>query len=101
MTIFVFVGQFFFQSDVFKLQEVFSQHRKFPDISYLTDLRRTGGAKKIPKAVLKTRPKLQQTNHAYFCFRKIPYGLFPKPLNMSIFSVIGRCIEDYFFRQFN
>jgi hypothetical protein len=30
---------------------------KFPDISYLTDLRRIKGAKNIPKTVLKTRLK--------------------------------------------
>jgi hypothetical protein len=26
MTVFEFIGQFFFQNDVFKLQEVFSEH---------------------------------------------------------------------------
>jgi hypothetical protein len=66
---------------------------KFPDISYLTDLRRTRSAKKIPKTVLKTRQN--QRNHVYFDFRKIYCGLFSKPLNKGIFSVFGRFIEDY------
>jgi hypothetical protein len=55
MTIFEFVGQIFFQNDVFKLQEDFSEHGirewiwKFPVISYFTDFRQTRGAKKNQK----------------------------------------------------
>jgi hypothetical protein len=64
---FEFIGHFFFQSDVFKLQDVFSEHGirvllehglvSCPNISYLLDLRQTSDAKKIPKTVLKTRLK--------------------------------------------
>jgi hypothetical protein len=36
-----------------------------------------------------------QTNHVYFGFHKIAYGLFSKPLISGIFSVIGKFIEDY------
>jgi hypothetical protein len=55
------------QNDVFKLQEDFSEHGirvflenglgSFQKISYFIDFRQTGGAKKIPKTVLKTRLK--------------------------------------------
>jgi hypothetical protein len=50
MTVFEFIGQFFFQNDVFKLQGVFSELEirvfleKFPDIAYFTDFRPTRGA---------------------------------------------------------
>jgi hypothetical protein len=59
MTIFEFVGTVVVQNGVFKVQEVFSEHMgseyskrktwKFPDITYFKGLRRTRGAKKIPK----------------------------------------------------
>jgi hypothetical protein len=68
MTVFEFIGQFFVQIDVFKLQEVFSEHGirviiekrtdlKLPVTSYFTDLRPSRCAKKISKTVLKTRLK--------------------------------------------
>jgi hypothetical protein len=73
MTIFVFFGQSFFQDVVFKLQEVFSERgisvflenglESFPEISYLTALRRIKGAKKIPETILKTRFKTKQTTY--------------------------------------
>jgi hypothetical protein len=61
MTIFKLFEQFFFQNNVSKIQEDFSELGirvfvedgpwKFPGISYLTDLRQTRGAKKILKTV--------------------------------------------------
>jgi hypothetical protein len=73
MTIFEFVGQYFFQNGVFKLQEDFSEHgiRVFfenglgsiQEVSYFTDLRQARGAKKIPKPVLKTRLKIKETTY--------------------------------------
>jgi hypothetical protein len=71
MTIFEFIGHFFFQNDVLKLQEdlseikVFLEKRtwKFPDISYFTDLRQTRSAKKIPRTVLKTRLKPEEATY--------------------------------------
>jgi hypothetical protein len=61
------------QNDVLEIQEVFSELEirvfletwtwKFPDISYLTDLRRTRSVKKIPKTVLKTRLKIKQSKY--------------------------------------
>jgi hypothetical protein len=53
-------------------------------------LRQTRRVKKIPKTVLKTRLKTKD-----FGFRKIPCGVFAKPLNKGIFSDFGRFIEDY------
>jgi hypothetical protein len=60
---FGFIEQFYFQNDVFELQEVFSEHGirvflenerwKFSGISYFTDLRQTREAKKITKTVLR------------------------------------------------
>jgi hypothetical protein len=50
----LFIGQFYFQIDVFKLQRTW----RFPDISYFTDLRPTG---EIPNTVLKTRLKIKET----------------------------------------
>jgi hypothetical protein len=68
MTIFELIGQFYFQNDVFKLQEVFSELEirtdlEVSEISYFTDLRQTRGAKKIPKTVLKTRLKTKETTY--------------------------------------
>jgi hypothetical protein len=67
MAIFEFVGQFYFQNDVFKLQEDFLEHKirefhenglgNFQAFFYFTDSRQTRGAKTIPKTVLKTRLK--------------------------------------------
>jgi hypothetical protein len=67
MTVFEFIGHFFIQNDVFKLQEAFSEYEisvllehglvSCPEISYFLDLRQTSDAKKIPKTVLKTRLK--------------------------------------------
>jgi hypothetical protein len=66
ISIFEFVGQFFFPNDNFKLKEDFSEYNyylkrtwKFPGISYFNDLRQTRSAKKIPKTVLKTRLKIK------------------------------------------
>jgi hypothetical protein len=36
---------------------------EFPDISYYTDLRKTRGDKKIPKTVLKTKPRTKETTY--------------------------------------
>jgi hypothetical protein len=59
MTVFEFIQQFFFQNDIYQLQEVFSEHGirvflvketwKLTDISYLTDLRQTRCAKTFQK----------------------------------------------------
>jgi hypothetical protein len=64
-SIFEFVGQFYFQNDVFKLQEDFSEHgiRELLENglgnfqTFFTDFRHTRGARKIPKTFLKTRLK--------------------------------------------
>jgi hypothetical protein len=53
----LFIGQFYFQIHVIKLQRTW----RFPDIFYFTDLRPTRGAKKIPNTVLKTRLKIKET----------------------------------------
>jgi hypothetical protein len=96
MTIFEFIGQFFFQNYVFKLQEDFLQLKirrtwQFPDITYFTDLIHTKDAKKIPKTVLKTRHKTKEITYNLM----LPCGLFLKPLNKDIFSIFGRFIEYY------
>jgi hypothetical protein len=52
---------------------------KFLFIFYYTDVRQTRDAKRFKK----------------FGFRKIPYGLLPKPLNKDIFSVFGIFTDDY------
>jgi hypothetical protein len=64
---------------------------KFSDIFYFTDLMRQTKDKKIPRTILKIRLKTK----VYFCFRKIPCGLIPKPLNVRFFTVFGRFIENY------
>jgi hypothetical protein len=68
MTLFEFLGQFFFCYDVFKLQEVFSEdgirvyiESGLGNNSYFTDFRQTRDDKKIPKTVLKTRLKIKET----------------------------------------
>jgi hypothetical protein len=75
MPVFEFVGQYFFQNNVFKLQEVFSELEirvflengwKFPGISHFTDLRQTTGAKKILRTVLKTRLKPKKPHTLLF-----------------------------------
>jgi hypothetical protein len=70
MTIVEFVGQLFFQHDIFKLQEVFSEHGirvnleiGLGNFQYFTDLRQLRGAKKIPKIVLKTRFTTKETTY--------------------------------------
>jgi hypothetical protein len=73
MTVFEFIGHFFIQNDVFKLQETFSEYEirvllehglvSCPDISYFLDLRQFGDAKKISKTVLKTRLKTKETTY--------------------------------------
>jgi hypothetical protein len=72
MANFEFVGQCFFQNDVYMGSEY--SFRMDLDVSrnftYFTDYRQTRGAKKIPKTVLKTN-------------------------NKGILSVFGRFIEDY------
>jgi hypothetical protein len=61
MTVFEFIGQFFFHNDVFKPQEVSSKHviRVFLE----NGLGQNRGAKKIPKTVLKTRLKTKETTY--------------------------------------
>jgi hypothetical protein len=68
MTIFEFFGQLYFQNNVFKLQEDFSElgfriflENGLPEISYFTDLRQTRGVKTILKRVLKTKLKIKET----------------------------------------
>jgi hypothetical protein len=85
MIIFEFVGQFYFQNDVLKLQE---------DLDL--DMRQTREAKKIPKTVLRTRlDSKPKKPRIYFGFREVPCGLLPKLLNKSIFCVLKKFIEDY------
>jgi hypothetical protein len=77
MAIFEFFGQFFFQNDVFKLQEVFSELESRVFLgnglgSFQTDFKQTSSAKKIPKQFRKKTKKPR-----YFGFRKIPCGLIP------------------------
>jgi hypothetical protein len=73
MAVFQFVGQYFFQNDVFQLQENFSEHgiRVFLEIGLgsfqtflnFTDFRQTRSAKKIPKRVLRTRLKIKEATY--------------------------------------
>jgi hypothetical protein len=103
MTVFELIWQFFFQNDVFKLQEVISEHgiRVFQEKglgSFQTFLILQVWDK---PNVLKTFQKqfwkldLKPKNPRILWFRKIPCGLFPKPLKEGIFSVSGKFIEDY------
>jgi hypothetical protein len=91
MTVFEFIGQFFVQNDVFKLQEVFSDHgirieKGLEASRHFLFYRFYRSDKNIPKTFLKTRHKI---------FLKLPCCLFSKPLEEGIFSVSGIFIEDY------
>jgi hypothetical protein len=104
MAIFEFIGQCYFQNDVFKIQEVFSELgirlflenglgvcRDFLFNRFKTNQRCQKDSKNSFENFTQN-----QTNHLYFGFRKISCGLFSKPLNKGIFSVFGRFSEDYF-----
>jgi hypothetical protein len=92
-------GQFFFQNDVFKLQEDFSElwdqsiprgwTWKFPVNSYFRDMRQTRGVRKIQKTVLKTRFKTKETTLT-FVFEKYLVVSFWS-LSIMAFSVF---LED-------
>jgi hypothetical protein len=101
MTIFEFVGQFYFQNDVFKLQEDFSEHgiREFLEngLGNFQTFLQIWDKPDVPKTFQKqfwnldSKPKKPRV----LWFRKIPWVLFPQPLNKGIFSVSGIFIEDY------
>jgi hypothetical protein len=86
MTIFVFVGQFFFQNDIYKLQENFSE----PGIRIILENGigsfQTRGAKKISKNCFENWTQNQRIH--------VDFG-FPEPLTKGIFSVFGRFIDFY------
>jgi hypothetical protein len=60
------------QNDVFKHQEVMSEHEirvlwtcKLPGISYFTEMREKSEAKKIQKTVLRTRLKTKESTYSF------------------------------------
>jgi hypothetical protein len=67
IAVFEFIGQFFIQNDILKLQKVFIElaTRVFleNEVSHFTDLRQTRGAKKVPKTILKTRLNTEVTTY--------------------------------------
>jgi nicotinamide riboside transporter PnuC len=83
-TIFEFFGQFYFQIDVFKLDEIFPE-LGIRGISYFTDWRQTRGAKKVAKTVLKTRLKTKETM-CTLVFSKKTLSLFGTTLKFFFFS---------------
>jgi hypothetical protein len=103
MAVFEYIGPFFFQSDIFKLQEVFSEHgiRVFLEkrlICFQTFLiLKIWDKPEVLKRFQKQFWKLVQKpkKPRIFWFRKIPCGLFPKPFKEGIFNVFGIFIEDY------
>jgi hypothetical protein len=103
ITVFEFIGQFFFQNDVFKLQKDFSKH----EIRVFLE-KRLGCFQTFLILQIWDKPDVLETFQKQFwkldskakkprllCFRKIPCGLFPKPLKEGIFSVSEIFIEDY------
>jgi hypothetical protein len=95
MTVFEFIWQFFFQNDVFNLQEVFSEHSirvfhekvlgSFQPFLILQIWDKPDVLKPFQKQFWKLDLKPKKP---LLWFRKIPCGLFPKPLKEGIFSLL-------------
>jgi hypothetical protein len=104
MIIFEFIGQFYFQNDIFKLQKDFSELvtrvflenglESFQLFFLFYRFETNQRCKKDSKNRFEKNTQ-NQRNHIYFGFRKIRCGLIPKPLNKGMSSVFERFIEEY------